>query len=213
MKKRIISLLLAAMLAMATLAVPAFAADEKVLTFGCQMYSDGLINPAAQTNTGWNCMRFGVGEALFKFNDNMEIEPWLAESYEANEDSTVWTIKLREGIKFSNGTDMTATKVKESLDWVREQGPNGSANPQKFLAFEAEVVADDAANTITITLPQADYNLPGNLSHHGDHQRLRDHRFRRRHHRHRPLHGGIPRRPGGLHHGEEPLLLGRRGAL
>ena len=162
--KRIISLLLAAMLAMAALAVPAFAADEKVLTFGCQMYSDGLINPAAQTNTGWNCMRFGVGEALFKFNDNMEIEPWLAESYESNEDSTVWTIKLRDGIKFSNGADMTATKVKESLDWVREQGPNGSANPQKFLAFEAEVVADDAANTITITLPQADYNLPGNLA-------------------------------------------------
>lgn len=164
MKKRIISLLLAVMLAMATLAVPAFAADEKVLTFGCQMYSDGLINPAAQTNTGWNCMRFGVGEALFKFNDNMEIEPWLAESYESNEDSTVWSIKIRDGIKFSNGADMTATKVKESLDWVREQGPNGSANPQKFLAFEAEVVADDAANTITITLPQADYNLPGNLA-------------------------------------------------
>lgn len=164
MKKRIISLLLAAMLIMATLAVPAFAADEKVLTFGCQMYSDGLINPAAQTNTGWNCMRFGVGEALFKFNDNMEIEPWLAESYEANEDSTVWTIKIRDGIKFSNGVDMTASKVKESLDWVRAEGPNGSANPQKFLAFEAEVVADDATNTITITLPQADYNLPGNLA-------------------------------------------------
>jgi len=50
MKKRIISLLVAAMLIMATLAVPAFADDEKVLTFGCQMYSDGLINPASQIN-------------------------------------------------------------------------------------------------------------------------------------------------------------------
>ena len=164
MKKRIISLLLAAMLVMATLAVPALAADEKVLTFGCQMYSDGLINPASQINCAWNCMRFGVGEALFKFNDNMEIEPWLAESYEVNADSTVYTIKIKEGVKFSNGTDMTATKVKESLDWVRAEGPNGSSNPQNYLPFEAEVVADDAASTITITLPKADYNLPGNLA-------------------------------------------------
>ena len=140
------------------------AADEKVLTFGCQMYSDGLVNPAAQTNCAWNCMRFGIGEALFKFNDNMEIEPWLAESWEANEDSTVWTIKLRDGVKFSNGTDMTATKVKESLDSVREQGPNGSSNPQNYLPFEAEVTADDAANTITISLPKPDYNLTGNLA-------------------------------------------------
>ena len=164
MKKRIISLLLAAMLALATLAVPALADDEKVLTFGCQMYSDGLVNPAAQTNCAWNCMRYGISEALFKFNDNMEIEPWLAESYEANEDSTVWTIKLREGVQFSNGTELTASKVKESLDSVREQAANGTSSPEKYLPLEATVAADDAANTITITLPEADYNLPGNLA-------------------------------------------------
>ena len=135
----------------------------KTLNFGCQMYSDGLINPASQTNCAWNCMRFGVGEALFKFNDNMEVEPWLAAS-SATDDYVTWVITLREGVKFSNGTAMTATKVKESLDWVRTEGPNGSSNPQKFLPFEAEVTADDAANTVTIVLPQANMNLPGNLA-------------------------------------------------
>ena len=165
MKKRITAMLLAMLLVMAMVAAsPAYADDEKVLTFGVQMYSDGLINPASQINCAWNCMRFGISEALFKFNDNMEVEPWLAESSEANEDSTVWTIKIRDGVKFSNGTDMTASKVKESLDSLRQQGPNGSSTPENYLAFEAEVVADDAANTITITLPQADYNLPGNLA-------------------------------------------------
>ena len=163
MKKRMMALLLTLSLVLALAAAPAFA-EEKTLTFGCQMYSDGLVNPAAQTNCAWNCMRYGISESLFKFNDNMEIEPWLAESWEANEDSTVWTIKIREGIKFSNGTDMTASKVKESLDSVREQGPNGSSNPQNYLPFEAEVVADDAASTITITLPKPDYNLTGNLA-------------------------------------------------
>ena len=144
-------------------AVPASAASGKILTFGCQMYSDGLINPASQINCAWNCMRFGVGEALFKFNDSMEVGPWLAESAETA-DNITWTIKLKDGILFSNGDPMTATKVKESLDWVRNEGPNGSSAPQKYLPFEAEITADDAANTITIVLPTANMNLLGNLA-------------------------------------------------
>ncbi len=140
------------------------AAGSKILTFGCQMYSDGLINPASQTNCAWNCMRFGVSEALFKFNDNMEIEPWLAESWEHSDDMKTWTIVIRDGIQFSNGTPLTASKVKESLDWVREQGPNGSSSPEKYLPFDAEVEADDASRTVTITLPAANINLPGNLA-------------------------------------------------
>ena len=138
-------------------------AGEKTLTFGCQMYSDGLVNPAAQITTAWHCMRYGIGEALFKFDDSMNVVPWVAESYESA-DLTTWTIKLRDGIKFSNGTAMTATKVKESLDWVRAEGPNGSSKPGKYLSYDATVTADDAANTITIVLPAPDINLPGNLA-------------------------------------------------
>lgn len=139
-------------------------ASEKVLKFGCAMYTDGLVNPAYDTNSAWNAMRYGVAEALFKFDDNMVAQPWLAESYEVTEDHLTWTIKLKEGIKFSNGTDMTATKVKEALDYVREEGPNGSSAPQKFLEFEAEVTADDANNTITIQTVTPYINLPGNLA-------------------------------------------------
>lgn len=136
----------------------------KTLNFGCQMYSDGLINPAAQTNTAWNCMRFGVAEALFKFNDNMEVEPWLAESYEVSDDRQTWTIKIKNGITFSNGTPLTASKVKECLDRVREKGPEGSASPQKYLEFDALITADDAARTITIKTTKPYVNLTGNLA-------------------------------------------------
>ena len=51
------------------------ASGEKVLTFGCQNYGDGLVDPTNQTNAAWNLMRYGVGEALYRFNDNMEVEP------------------------------------------------------------------------------------------------------------------------------------------
>lgn len=145
-------------------AASASADGEKVLRFGCQNYGDGLVDPANQINAAWNCMRYGIGEALFKFNDSMEVEPWLAESYEVSDDHLTWTIKLQDGIKFSDGCDMTATKVKESLDRLKEAGPTGSSSPDKYLEYEAEITADDAANTITIQTKTAYPNLPGNLA-------------------------------------------------
>ena len=90
--------------------------DEKVLNFGCQMYTDGCVNSANDENSGWNAMRYGIAEALFKFDDNMEVIPWLAESYEVNDEHTEWTIKLKDGIKFSDGCDLTPTKVKEYFE-------------------------------------------------------------------------------------------------
>ena len=148
-----------------TAAQTANAGGEKVLTFGCQMYGDGLIDPAEDTNTAWNCMRFGIGEALFKFNDEMVAEPWLAESAEHSDDYKTWTVTIKDGIKFSNGADMTATKVKESFDRMITEGPNGSSNPEKFIPYETKITADDDAKTVTFELPKADFNFTGNLAH------------------------------------------------
>ena len=110
--------------------------DEKVLNFGCQMYTDGCVNSANDENGGWNAMRYGIAEALFKFDDNMEVIPWLAESYEVNDEHTEWTIKLKDGIKFSDGCDLTPTKVKEYFDHMKEVGPSGSAKPENRLELE-----------------------------------------------------------------------------
>ena len=35
------------------------------------------INPH-RAYSGWACIRYGVGETLFRYSDSMEIEPWLA---------------------------------------------------------------------------------------------------------------------------------------
>ncbi|MBR1552552.1 MAG: hypothetical protein IJ631_00905, partial [Schwartzia sp.] len=47
----------------------------KVLTFGCQMYSDGVIDPSSQVNCAWNVSRFGIGQTLFRFDDNVKAVP------------------------------------------------------------------------------------------------------------------------------------------
>jgi len=43
--------------------------------------------------------------------------PAIAESWEVSEDGRTWTIKLHEGITFSDGTPVTAETVKEVMEW------------------------------------------------------------------------------------------------
>ena len=40
-----------------------------------------------------------------------DVEPGLAESWEASADGTAWTFHLRQGVKFSDGTDFNADAV------------------------------------------------------------------------------------------------------
>ena len=94
----------------------------------------------------------GIGshiyEPLFAMNgDNIPTEV-LAESYEVSEDGTVYTIKLRQGVKFHNGQEMTADDVVASMtNWLAK---STKATPIAGTTF-AKV--DDY--TISMTLPQA----------------------------------------------------------
>lgn len=139
--------------------------EEKVLNFGCQMYTDGIVNSVTDENGGWNCMRYGISEGLFKFNDSMEVEPWLADGYTVNDEHTEWTITLKKDVKFSNGELLTPSKVKAYFEHLRDMGPTGTAKPEKYLEYEAEITADDDANTITIVTTKPYANLVGQLAH------------------------------------------------
>ena len=176
-KKHVVALMMATVMAVSVLggcgsssssgksAKSSSNSDEKVLNFGCAMYTDGSVNTAGDENGGWNAMRYGITETLFKFDDNMEVTPWLADSYTVNDEHTEWVITLKKGLKFSDGCDLTASKVKECYEHLKEVGPSGSAKPEKYLEFEATITADDEAGTLTIQTTQPYANLMGQLSH------------------------------------------------
>ena len=52
-----------------------------------------------------------TGEYLSFSDENLELQPRLAESWEPNEDGTVWTFTIRQGVTFHDGAPLTAEDV------------------------------------------------------------------------------------------------------
>jgi peptide/nickel transport system substrate-binding protein len=57
-----------------------------------------------------------VSDPLFFADDDGEVVPMVAESAEPNEDYTVWTLTLRDGITFHDGTPLDAEAVKFNIE-------------------------------------------------------------------------------------------------
>lgn len=65
-----------------------------------------------------------VFDTLVKSGDDLSLEPGLAESWKAIDDTT-WEFKLRKGVKFHDGSDFTAEDVKFSIERIPNvTGPN-----------------------------------------------------------------------------------------
>ena len=90
-----------------------------------------------------------VFEGLTRFMSDGSVVPGLAESWEISGDGTVYTFKLRAGVKFHDGTDFTADDVKFSLDRARAED---SQNAQKALFAGITDVAVIDPLTVQVTL-------------------------------------------------------------
>lgn len=74
------------------------------------------LDPANGWN-GWTLSRAGIGENLATVNEKMEIVPQLSDEWEVV-DETTWKFHIRQGVKFSNGKDLTPQDVKLSIERV-----------------------------------------------------------------------------------------------
>ena len=115
--KKIFAALLTLGLSVSLTAMPTLAEDKKTFVFGDTTFNaeneEADINPQ-NTYAGWACIRYGIGETLFRYSDTMEIEPWIAKEYE-NIDDLTWKITLNDGVVFSNGRACDGEAVKECL--------------------------------------------------------------------------------------------------
>ncbi|WP_336067394.1 ABC transporter substrate-binding protein [Nitratireductor rhodophyticola] len=109
----------AAALSTSAMLAPAFAQDIKQGGSMTVTYKDDVstLDPAI----GYDWQNWSMIKSLFDglmdyVPGTTELRPEIAESYEISEDGTVFTFKLRDGVKFHNGRDLTAEDVKYSIE-------------------------------------------------------------------------------------------------
>ncbi|WP_394691303.1 ABC transporter substrate-binding protein [Hoeflea sp.] len=86
-----------------------------------------------------------VFEGLTRFGSDGSILPALAESWEISDDGLTYAFKLREGVKYHDGSDFNAEDVKFSLDRARA---DDSTNAQK--ALFADIASVDVVDPVTV---------------------------------------------------------------
>jgi peptide/nickel transport system substrate-binding protein len=107
------------------------------------------------TQAGQNVAR-AIYDPLVLRTEDGDLEPYLAESLEPNDDLTEWTLTLREGIEFHDGTPLNAEALKYAFDnHLKDPGSN-TANSLRFV--DSMEVDDEL--TVRYVLSQPDATIP-----------------------------------------------------
>ncbi len=73
------------------------------------------LDPALNSAMDGANMLITLFEPLLIIDENNEVQPGQAESYEVSDDGLVWTFTMRDGLKWSDGSDLTAKDFEYSF--------------------------------------------------------------------------------------------------
>jgi peptide/nickel transport system substrate-binding protein len=125
----------------------------------------GIIAPAASldplkvADEGGLAVLGQSGEYLNWSDSKLHLQPRLAESWSPNDDGSIWTFKIRQGVKFNDGTPMTAKDVAATID-THADPANGSNALSVFTGVLSKgntKAVDDTTVEITLDAPNGNF--------------------------------------------------------
>ena len=129
-------------------------------TIRCAIQRPVSVDPVAMQDLGGygivaQSMEFLCGQSTDPANPGA-LSPGLAESWTPNDDGTVWTFKLRQGVKWQHdGSAFTSADVVASMERLVAAGNSGLKG-----VLDPGGAAPTDANTVTFTLAAANGNFP-----------------------------------------------------
>ncbi|MHB1132770.1 MAG: ABC transporter substrate-binding protein [Chloroflexota bacterium] len=122
-------------------------AAKKGGTFRLGRVQDAIhFNPTnpAQANEPY---LFQVFDTLTRIDDQFKVEPRLAESWKFSTDNLTLSLKLRSGVKFHNGRDLTADDVVATIKFYADK-----TNAANILPFASSIKDPKAVDKTTVEL-------------------------------------------------------------
>lgn len=117
--------------------------------------TDGL-DPAAINNQVKGAFARCWGEKLLDVAPDGSLVPFLATEYGASDDARVWTFRIRKGVTFHNGKELTAEDVRATIE--RHAGEETKSGALGVLRGIDMLKAD--GDEFIITLKEANADLP-----------------------------------------------------
>lgn len=118
LRRIVLALTVGLLLVLSGLLLPATLAQESVIIIGVTDKVTDLDPANAYDFFTWEVLS-NIAEGFFKYEpETLELVPALAEDYEVLENGKVWVLYLRKGLRFRDGTELTADVVKWSIDRV-----------------------------------------------------------------------------------------------
>lgn len=118
------------------------AADGRKLIYSTG-YEYETLDPHVKYDVPAAAFGLNMYDNLYRYEGNpIEIVPWLAEKHEVTPDGKKWTFHLRKGVKFHDGSEVTADAVVSSFDRLLAIG-KGPASAFKPVLEKGDVRALD----------------------------------------------------------------------
>ena len=108
------------------------------------------LDPALNAAVDGGNTLITIEEPLLIIDENNEVQPGQAESYEVSDDGLTWTFHMRDGLKWSDGSDLTAADFEYSFKRL--------ANPDTAAPYAETVVGMIYGYQDAIGNPDADGN-------------------------------------------------------
>src|SRR5262249_36914219 len=123
------------------------------------------ITPIPISDQGGLELIGNVGEFLVYTDPaTLAFRPWLATSWSPNADASVWTFKIRQGVKFNDGKPLTVDEVVYSFK--SQANPKGSGNALSVFGptLASEGVEKVDSTTVAFHLKSPDAGWPDAVS-------------------------------------------------
>ncbi len=142
-----------------------FASGPDELIIGKPFGPSVSLPDPAKGHNGWYTNEAGVTETLFVLDFNMNLSPWLTESFKSIS-PLAWEIKLKKGIRFHDNTPMNASAVRWSINRIiDEKSKVFNKRIQELLDIKTITVKDDYTLVFETHKPNAvflyDLTSPG----------------------------------------------------